>query len=117
MDIASAALIAIGAIVGVLMLTNLLKGHHIPKALTFIHGGLVVTGLILLIIFNLRQPAHANWMSVIFFVLAAMGGIYILLHDIRHQKVPLPIVLIHGAVAATGFIILLYRIKQLHTTL
>jgi hypothetical protein len=117
MDIASAVFIALGAVIGVLMLTNLLKGHHIPKALSFIHGGLVVTGLILLIIFNLCNPVHANWFSVVFFVMAAMGGIYILLHDIKHQKVPITIVIIHGLIAVTGFFVLVYKIKQFHTTL
>jgi predicted membrane channel-forming protein YqfA (hemolysin III family) len=117
MDIASAVLIALGAILGVLMLINLLKGHHIPKALTLIHGGLVVTGLVLLILFNISYPAKANWISVGFFVLAAMGGVYILLHDIKHEKVPLPVIFAHGAVAVTGFIVLLCKIKQFHSSI
>jgi len=114
MDIASAVLIALGAILGVLMLVNLLKGHHIPKALTFIHGGLVVTGLLLLILFNLNFPEHANWISVGLFGVAALGGIYILYHDIKHEKVPLTVVFIHGTVAVSAYALLIYRITQFH---
>lgn len=117
MDIASAVLISLGAILGVLMLTNLLKGHHIPKALTFIHGGLVVMGLVLLIIFNISYPEKANWISVGCFLLAAVGGVYILFHDIKHEKVPLPVIFAHGAVAATGSVVLLYKIKQFHSAI
>lgn len=115
MDIASAILIALGAVLGVLMLANLLKGHHIPKALTFIHGGLVVTGLVCLILFNFSYPEYANWFSVGLFVLAAMGGIYILIHDIKHEKVPLTVVIVHGVVAVSGYAYLLYTIKQFHS--
>lgn len=97
------------------MLTNLLKGHHIPKALTFIHGVLVVTGLLLLILFNLSYPEYANWISVGLFVLAAMGGIYILIHDIRHEKVPLSVVIAHGIVAVSGYAYLIYSINQVHS--
>lgn len=110
MDIASAVLIALGAVLGVIMLSNLLKGHHIPKALTFIHGLLVVTGLLFLVIFNISNPVAANWISVGLFLLAAMGGIYILIHDIKHEKVPLTVVIIHGMVAVSGYAYLIYSI-------
>lgn len=115
MDIASIIFFASGATLGVWMLINLLKGHHIPKALTIIHGTLVVTGLVLLIIFNLRDPFVANWVSVILFIMAAAGGIYILTKDIKHKKVPIPVVIIHLLVAVSGFTILIIRSYRFHT--
>lgn len=116
MDIVSAVLIAAGAAIGLLMLINLLKGHHIPKALTIIHGGLVGTGLILLLIYNIIHPEFANWISAALFIISALGGIYILFHDIKHQKVPLLIIFIHAGVAISGLLILFYKINQFHRT-
>lgn len=108
MDIGSIILIALGAVIGVIMLTKLLQGHNVPKGLTILHGLLVVSGLVLLIIFNLTYPAHANWISVGLFLLAAAGGLFVLSRDIKHQKVPLPVVFIHGIVAASSFSLMVY---------
>jgi Na+-transporting NADH:ubiquinone oxidoreductase subunit NqrB len=116
MDIASIILFACGALVGVLMLIQLLKGHHIPKGLTIIHGLLVVSGLILLLCFNFTHSVSAHWVSVGFFVIAAVLGLYVLSKDIKHQKVPLPIVLTHGGAAVTGFIILVVRTFFSHSS-
>lgn len=109
MDILAAALIAFGAIIGVMMLIHLIRGHHIPKALTLFHGILVVSGLTSLIIFNIANPANAIWSSVYLFFGAAFLGIFILERDVRHKKIPITVILIHGLIASTSFVILVIK--------
>ena len=105
---ASVLLFAIAAVGGLVLAILHFKGKDRPLALALLHGGLGATALVLLLISasSGAVPGHAK-LVVGLFLAAALGGI--LLFSFRLRKVPLssPVVLIHGGVAATAFVILL----------
>ncbi len=99
-------LFAVGALIGLYLLTLILKNKETPKAVTFIHGGFVVVALILLIIYLTKnKPGPVE--SVVLFALAAMGGIFLVYRDITGKKIPKWLAVAHGLLAITGFIFLL----------
>lgn len=56
--------------------------------------------------------SEANWTSVLLFLVAVTGGLYILHRDIVHKKVPIPIVFIHAIVAFSGLIVMVIHLSQ-----
>jgi hypothetical protein len=105
MIIASIIFFALAALLGVTMLTYLLKDKHIPKGLAVLHAPLAVTGLLLLVIYSLCADKGA-WTSITFFVVAAIGGL-ILLHRDLVAKAPKWLGVVHGLAAVAGFLLLL----------
>ncbi len=100
------AFFALAAILGMILLSFVLRNKETPKAIVFTHGPLAVIGLILLIIYTFRQGPNPIE-SIILFTIAAIGGIVLVWKDITHQQVPKWLAIVHGLVAVSGFILLL----------
>jgi hypothetical protein len=80
-----------------------------PTWLALVHGAIAATGLIILIYtaLNTTMPTLALWALGIF-VLAALGGAVLFLgFHLREKALPIPFVLGHGLIAATGYVLLL----------
>ena len=104
-------LFSFSALLGFVLLSYVLRGKFTPKAFTILHGSLAVLGLVSLIALALYSP-YKLWLSVILFVLAAIGGFYLLFKDIT-DKVPKSVAMIHGLVAVTGLVVLIFSVLQL----
>ncbi|MBD0332805.1 MAG: hypothetical protein ICV66_09125 [Chitinophagaceae bacterium] len=100
------ALFALAAILGMFLLSFILRNKETPKAFALIHGPLAATGLVLLIIYYFNHGA-GPLESIILFAIAALGGIVLFSRDIVHKPVPKWLAIVHGLVAVTGFIFLL----------
>lgn len=105
MDIAAAIFLGITITIGVVMAVYLFQGKEIPKGLPFLHGGAAAIGIILLVIYALTSEGqHKHWNQIVIFLVAALGGLYMFEKDITHQKVPLPVAVIHAVIALGGFV-------------
>jgi predicted membrane channel-forming protein YqfA (hemolysin III family) len=83
-----------------------------PTWMALGHGLIAASGLVTLIVAYSREtlPWQATW-AIGVFVLAALGGIGIFtLFHLRERAIPVWIILGHGAVAVTGFLLLLAAI-------
>ena len=103
-------LFALAAVFGLLNLKHWAAAKRPPRPVVFTHGLFAATGLVLLLIYALRQPAPALTTSLLFFVLAAMGGFYLFFRDVKGKIGPLGFVILHGLLALTGFVILLWSV-------
>lgn len=101
-------LFALAASLGFILLMYILGGKETPKAITILHGLFAFSGLIALILLALYSP-YKLWLSVAIFVLAALGGFYLLFKDLT-SKIPKPVAVIHGLLALTGFIVLIFSV-------
>lgn len=100
------AFFALAAILGMILLSFILRGKETPKGLAFTHGPLAATGLILLIIYTVNNsPGPVE--SVVLFAIAAVGGIIVFIRDITNKPVPKWLAVAHGLIAVTGFVFLL----------
>lgn len=99
------AFFALAAILGMILLSYVLKEQETPKGVVFAHGPLAATGLVLLIIYTVNQPGPVE--SIVLFTVAALGGIVMLIRDLSGKKIPKWLGVLHGLIAVSGFIFLL----------
>jgi hypothetical protein len=111
----AAVFFALAALGGLTLASIRLSGTPRPPTwLALGHGAIAAAGLITLIYAAVTQPLPTVALAALgCFVLAAAGGatIFTLFH-LRGKPLPIPLVLGHGAVALTAFVLLLIGIFQ-----
>lgn len=106
MIISAIVLFSLAALLGIFLLTFVLRGKQTPKAVTFTHGPLAATGLVLLIIYTLQhKPAPIE--SLLLFVIVAAGGFVLIAFDLTRTAVPKWLAILHGLMAIAGLMLLL----------
>lgn len=106
-------LVVLAAIAGVTMLAIILKQQPIPAALPVAHGVLAAPGVLLAFLVAFRQSAYPLLCVALgAFILAGLGGLFLLSFHIRKKPFPMPVVYLHGAVAAVGVIVLIVYAAQ-----
>lgn len=97
---------ALAAILGMYLLSFVLRNKETPKGVAFTHGPLAAIGLVILIIYAIfNRPSPI--ISIILFVLAALGGIMLIYRDIMGKSIPKWMAVGHGLTAIVGFIFLI----------
>ena len=105
MDAAAAILIGMGVIIGSVMASYGFQKKHIPKGLAIAHGAFVGIGLIVLVIYALTTPAqHKHWDSIIIFTIAASGGIYLFIRDLKKHYFKRWILVVHASIGFLGLV-------------
>jgi glucose uptake protein GlcU len=111
----SVILIALGAVVGLTMAVQHFKGRTPPKAgVAILHGLLAGTGVILLLL-GARDLGFATphtW-ALVLFVIAALGGLYLVSFHMRQKPLPNAVIVVHGLVAVVAFLVLLTAVYLL----
>jgi hypothetical protein len=107
---AATIVLALAAIGGVTLAVIRFRGAPWPPLwMALGHGAVAATGVGLLAYAAATQgvPVLAK-VALAIFVLAAVGGAVLLLgFHLRSKPLPLPFVIGHGLIAATGFVLLL----------
>ena len=107
MIITAIAFFSLAALLGMFLLTFVLKGKETPKAVVFTHGPLAVIGLVLLVIYAFQhKPGPIE--AIILFAVAASGGFFMLYRDLTNKPIPKWLAVVHGLLAVAGFAMLLY---------
>ena len=103
------AIFALAAVMGLVVAIAIIsKKPETPKAAVFAHGGLGATALVLLIVYMLNHPENYPKVSLILFVIAALGGFLLFFNDFAKKKPgPVGLVVVHALVAVTAFVLLL----------
>lgn len=101
-------LIAVAAVVGLYMAIGHFRGRTPPPAgAAVLHGLLAVCGVVLLLlgVMQIGFGTVHTW-ALALFVVAALGGLYLVSFHLRGRPLPNAVVVIHGMVAAVAFLIL-----------
>lgn len=101
------AILGITAILGMYLLSLVLRDKETPKGMAIIHGLFAVAGLVLLINYCLGNET-GPLVSIIAFSIAAMGGFILIYTDITGRKIPKWLGIVHGLTAITGYAFLLW---------
>lgn len=102
------AVFAFAAVLGFVVLVKLTSGKETPKPVVFAHGAFAATGLVLLILYAIRNPDASPTLSLILFVVAALGGFYLFYNDyFRKKPGPYGLAILHGLLAVGAFVTLL----------
>lgn len=106
MIVSAVVLFSLAALLGIFLLSFVLRGKQTPKAVTFTHGPLAAIGLVLLVIYAFQHdPAPTG--SLLLFIIAAAGGFVLIALDLTRKAVPKWLALAHGLIAVTALILLL----------
>ena len=109
----SLVVLSIAAMGGVLMAGfHFVRNINPPSWLAMLHGllaGSVLT-LLLYAYFTVGMPAFASWALLLLLVAAAGGAFLNLNYHAKSLPLPKNIVLIHGAMAAMGYVLLLVAV-------
>jgi hypothetical protein len=115
MLIAAAVLFAIAALGGLaLAFIHFKQDRNPPGALAALHGVLAATALVILLWAVVQTSAGGAlaW-ALGLFVVAALGGFFLVSFHIRKQRLPSPAVVVHALVAVAGFLLLLSALVPL----
>jgi len=102
-------LFGLAALGGLAMAIQRFRGApHPPLPLALVHGAAAAAGLVVLIlaVAGAGAPSLAKTALVVFLI-AALGGFFLLSIHLRKQPLPIPVVVVHALVAVTGFVLLL----------
>ncbi len=100
------AIFALAAILGMVLLSYVLRKKTTPKAVMIGHGLFAATALVLLLVYTFdHQPGPVE--SLILFVIAALGGFILVAKDLTGKEIPKWLAVVHGLTAVAGFILLL----------
>jgi len=105
-------LFGLAAVGGLVMATQRFKGADRPSlGIALVHGAAAAAGLIALLIAVVSQaaPPLAKTALVVFLV-AALGGFFLITQHLQKRALPIPVMLVHGLVAVAGFILLLVAV-------
>ncbi len=102
----SIVLFALAAVFGLILISYVLRGKETPKGIVFLHGPIAATALILLIIYVLNNTVSPI-ASMILFIIAALGGVVMVIRDFTGKKIPKGLAVIHGLIAVTAFVLLI----------
>lgn len=100
------AIFGMVAIVGMYLLSLIMRNKETPKAVTIIHGLFAVLAVVLLVIYCFTNHA-GPLVSIVIFIIAAMGGVIVNYKDLTGKKAPKWLAIAHGLVAVIGFAFLL----------
>lgn len=103
-----AALVCFAAagMLGLALLSYVMRGVSTPKGLALLHGPLAALGIVLLLIYWATTP-EAPVLALLVVVAAAAGGFFLLYRDLVHGRVPRPFALAHGTLAVAALVLLL----------
>lgn len=110
MLITTVILFALAAVLGLVLITKVLKDETTPKGVVYAHGGAAALALVLLITAWLRQGDSLLMTSVLIFTVAALGGFVLFGQDIRGKQVPKWLAVVHALAAVAGFGVLLFAV-------
>jgi hypothetical protein len=100
----------LGALGGLTLLMLRLKGGNPPLGLAAVHGLAAAAGLVTLTVAVLDGARGPALVALVLFGIAALGGFFLLSLHLRKQLLPIGIIMVHGAVAVSGFVALLIAV-------
>jgi hypothetical protein len=116
MFVKAVGLFALAAIVGVYMGVLHSRGRTPPPVwAALLHGVLAVIAVVLLLlgVLQVGLGATVHTWALALFVIAALGGLYLVSHHMRGKPLPGGVIVIHGMIAVIGFLILLVAVFAL----
>lgn len=106
------SLFVIAALFGLYVLIHILKDRPTPKPVVFIHGGIAATALLIVAYASYLNPSYWLVTSLIVFLVAATGGLFMFGIDMSRRPIPKAVAIIHPLIAVIGLLILIFYVIQ-----
>ncbi len=103
----SIILFAVAAVLGLTILIKWLTKKDASRTAVYSHGIFAALALVLLVVFALQNAENYPQVSLILFIVAALGGFYMFFRDLQKKMSPYSIAFLHALLAVAGFVALL----------
>lgn len=103
-------LFAVAAVLGLLIFKNWLTDGKTPRSVIYLHGVFAAAALVILLVIALQNGAKSLQTATVLFAIAALGGIYMFVRDLRGKFSPTWLAAVHGLLAVAGFLVLLFYV-------
>ena len=103
-------LFAVAALAGLSVLVPVLQGKTPSRPFVFAHGGIAAVALVMLLLQFFQAGSTVPQISVILFVVAALGGFILFTMDLQKKPISKGLALIHAGAAVAAFLILLFSV-------
>jgi hypothetical protein len=103
----AAIIFAIAAVGGIVLAAHVLRDKFAPWALSLVHAALGAAGIVILLVAVIGGARGNIALSLVLFVVAALGGFFLASFHYRKQLPPKVVVVVHALVAVAGFGVLL----------
>lgn len=101
-------LFALAAVMGVVLAVSIFRpAPSTPKSVVVAHGLFAASALVILIYYAVKNPDNYPLVSLVLFVVAALGGFILLFNDLKSKPGPRSLVVIHALAAVVAFVLLL----------
>lgn len=100
-------LFALSAVLGLLILIKWLTQKDASRSVIYSHGLVAAVALVLLFVYAYQNPSHFPRLSIYLFAIAAVGGAYMFINDLRNKPSPMAFAYIHALLAVGAFVTLL----------
>jgi hypothetical protein len=104
------ALFAIAAVIGLIIFKNWLTSANTSRTVVYAHGIFAALGLVLLLVATLRNSESHLRTSLVLFAVAAVGGFYMFVRDLKGKFSPIWLAATHAVIAVAGFVFLLLMV-------
>ena len=104
---ATIILFALAAVLGLTILIKWLSNRTASKTVIYAHGAIAAIALITLVVWALQNPDNYPQLSLILFLVGAIGGFYLFYSDQKRNVRPVPVAFIHALLGVAGFVLLL----------
>jgi hypothetical protein len=108
METVAAILFAIAAVGGLTLAAMHLRTNQPKLSVALLHGLFAASGLVVLLIAVIGNGGFGlEGTALVIFLAAALGGFALISMHLRGKALSTPLVLVHGLVAVSAFVILL----------
>lgn len=104
------ALFVVAAIFGIIIFKNWLTSANTSRTVVYLHGIFAATALVWLLVIALQNGAAGLQTAVVLFVVAALGGLYMFVRDLRGKFSPMWLATVHALLAVAGFLVLVFYV-------
>lgn len=106
--IAATLLFAVAALGGAFLAFRHFTHNSQPMPVVLLHGALAAAGLVCLLVAAIQGGlAGLGQAALVIFLIAALGGFFLFFTNLSKKKLPSAVVLLHGLLAVTAFVLLL----------
>lgn len=107
MLIAALIIFAVAAILGLATAVRIFTKRETSKGIAVTHGLFGAAGLVLVLLYALKNPHQLLTTAIALLVVAALGGAIAFVNDLRKKPGPAALIVIHALVAIVAVVLVL----------
>jgi peptidoglycan/LPS O-acetylase OafA/YrhL len=107
MLITTLVLFVLAALLGLTVAVQIFKKKPTSRGVALAHGAFGAAGLVVLLLYAVKNPERLLTTAIVLLVVAALGGLIVFVNDLKGKAGPVGLVVIHALVAVVAVVLVL----------